>query len=144
MDKKYSLNQNENSKKDERKLSLIIESENEDNQNDDNENKVNENSNNLNNYLFDKKKNSNDSVGSNKSNKQKDWISFLSNNILNGTFGILLFNGVFSLIFSLYFLLHNQGEENNSFFNDNLILIPILMIPTYIKFSINIILYSFI
>ena len=99
MDKKYSLNQNENSKKDERKLSLIIESENEDNQNDDNENKVNENSNNLNNYLFDKKKNSNDSVGSNKSNKQKDWISFLSNNILNGTFGILLFNGVFSLIF---------------------------------------------
>ena len=43
-------------KKDERKLSLIIESENEDNQNDDNENKVNENSNNLNNYLFDKKK----------------------------------------------------------------------------------------
>ena len=74
-----------------------------------------------------KKKNSNDSVGSNKSNKQKDWISFLSNNILNGTFGILLFNGVFSLIFSLYYLLHNQGEENNSFFNDNLILIPILM-----------------
>ena len=73
------------------------------------------------------KQNTQKSNSSTKSNDKKDWISLLSYNILNGTFGILLFNGVFSIVFSIYYLLYRHKEEQLLIFNDNLVLIPILM-----------------
>ena len=106
--------ENKNLKKDEHNLSLIIESDNENNSN-------------SNNDLLIEKKTSNESVNSNKNKGRKDWISLLSNKILNGTFGILLFNGVYSLIFSLYYLLSGPREEESFSLNDYLIIIPILM-----------------
>ena len=59
----------------------------------------------------------------------KDKLSELSNDILNGTIGILFFNGVFSFIFSLFYFVDISEEFKSFFFKDNinLIIIPILM-----------------
>ena len=58
-------------------------------------------------------------------------ITKLSNDILNGTHGILLFNGVFSLIFSIFYLSNISEEIKTYFFKYNIILIPILMNKFY-------------
>ena len=44
--------------------------------------------------------------------KRKGKISKLSNQILNGTYGIVLFNSVFSFIFSCFELSKNEGLKN--------------------------------
>ena len=125
-------NKTDNDKNNSLNSSLYSKSENENSLIDDKNNfQINEN----NNESVDNSKNdsviqtkiSQVSLSSTKSNNEKDWISFLSYNILNGTLGILLFNSIFSTVFSIYFLLYRNEEERPLFFNDNLVLIPILM-----------------
>ena len=59
----------------------------------------------------------------------KDKLSELSNDILNGTIGILFFNSLFSFIFSLFYFVDIPEESKSLFFKDNtnIILIPVLM-----------------
>ena len=68
--------------------------------------------------------------------KTKETITKLSNEILNGTHGILLFNGVFSLIFSSFYL--SYISVKSFFFRDNIniIFMPILMNKFY-YFTLN-------
>ena len=70
--------------------------------------------------------------------KKFDLITKLSNELLGGTHGILLFNGVFSLIFSSFYLSHMSDEVKGYLFKDNLniIFIPILMNKFY-YFTLN-------
>ena len=58
-----------------------------------------------------------------------DILSELSNDILNGTIGILFFNGVFSFVFSLFYFVNISEEYKSLFFKDNIniIIIPILL-----------------
>ena len=65
-------------------------------------------------------------------------ISKLSNDILNGTHGIVLFNGVFSIIFSSFYLSKMSDDLKKFFFEDNIniIFIPILMNKFY-YFTLN-------
>ena len=73
-----------------------------------------------------------------KEKNRKEMISKLSNDILNGTHGIILFNGIFSLIFSSFYL-SNMSEDTKSFFfkdNINIIFMPILMNKFY-YFTLN-------
>ena len=69
---------------------------------------------------------------------KKEIISQISNDILNGTHGIFVFNGVFSLIFSSFYLASISNEVKSFFFEDNLnyIFIPILMNKFY-YFTLN-------
>ena len=69
---------------------------------------------------------------------KKEAITKLSNEILNGTHGILLFNGVFSLIFSSFYLSHISEDIKEFFFrkNINIIFMPILMNKFY-YFTLN-------
>ena len=70
--------------------------------------------------------------------KMKEVISKISTDILNGTHGIVLFNCVFSLIFSSFYL-SKMPEDTKSFFfkdNINIIFIPILMNKFY-YFTLN-------
>ena len=73
----------------------------------------------------------------NQDSQQKETISKLSNEILYGTHGIALFNGVFSLIFSCFYFYQKKDftryvyKENN-----NIIFIPILMNKFY-YFTLN-------
>ena len=57
----------------------------------------------------------------------------ISDKILNGTHGILIFNSIFSLIFSLFYLLHESSGVKYYIFNDNIniVLMPILMNKFY-------------
>ena len=73
-----------------------------------------------------------------KKNNLKDALTKISNDILNGTHGIVLFNGVFSLIFSSFYLSNMQDKIKNFFFkeNTNIIFIPILMNKFY-YFTLN-------
>ena len=73
-----------------------------------------------------------------KKNNLKDALTKISNGILNGTHGIVLFNGVFSLIFSSFYLSNMQDKIKNFFFkeNINIIFIPILMNKFY-YFTLN-------
>ena len=68
----------------------------------------------------------------------KDALTKISNDILNGTHGIVLFNGVFSLIFSSFYLSKMPDKTKNFFFkeNTNIIFIPILMNKFY-YFTLN-------
>ena len=73
-----------------------------------------------------------------KKNILKDALTKISNDILNGTHGIVLFNGVFSLIFSSFYLSKMPDKTKNFFFkeNTNIIFIPILMNKFY-YFTLN-------
>ena len=68
----------------------------------------------------------------------KDKISEISNDILNGTFGILFFNGVFSFVFSLFYFVYIPEELRTFFFKDNIniIFIPVLLNNFY-YFTLN-------
>ena len=68
----------------------------------------------------------------------KDKLTILSNNILNGTHGILIFNAIFSAIFSYIYLSYNDEDIKKYFFeeNINIILMPILMNKFY-YFTLN-------
>ena len=70
--------------------------------------------------------------------KKLEAISRLSNEILSGIWGILLFNGVFSLIFSSFYLSYMSEEVKSYIFQDNIniILMPILMTKFY-YFTLN-------
>ena len=70
--------------------------------------------------------------------KKFDLITKLSNEVLGGTHGILLFNAVFSLIFSSFYLSYMSDEVKDYLFRDNLniIFIPILMNKFY-YFTLN-------
>jgi hypothetical protein len=60
--------------------------------------------------------------------KKIEIISKLSNEILDGTHGILFFNGLFSLIFSSFYLSKNEDIKDLFFDkNTNIIILPILM-----------------
>ena len=60
---------------------------------------------------------------------KKDTISKLSNEILDGTHGILIFNCIFSLVFSAFYF---RNDYKDIFFNNkNYIFIPILMNKFY-------------
>ena len=76
--------------------------------------------------------------GGNSKKSKLEIISKLSNEILNGTHGILLFNSVFSLIFSAFYLSKMKEDIKSYFFKDNLnvIYIPILMNKFY-YFTLN-------
>ena len=65
-------------------------------------------------------------------------ISKLSNEILNGTLGILMFNCLFSFIFSIFYLSYMSEEVKSFLFKDNIniIFIPILMNKFY-YFTLN-------
>ena len=56
----------------------------------------------------------------------KGMVESISNKILNGTYGIIIFNGFYSFTFSLLFLL--KGKEN---FNINYAFVPIFMNKFY-------------
>jgi len=73
-----------------------------------------------------------------KQNNFKDTLTKISNDILNGTHGIVLFNCVFSLIFSSFYLSNMSDDIKNFFFKDNIniIFIPILMNKFY-YFTLN-------
>ena len=68
----------------------------------------------------------------------KELISKLSNEILNGTFGIYIFNGIFSLLFSYFYFSDIKSEFKEYVFenNINIIFIPILMNKFY-YFTLN-------
>ena len=70
--------------------------------------------------------------------RSNELITKLSNEILKGTHAILLFNGVFSLIFSGYYLTGDSNNFKNFFFEDNIniIFMPILMNKFY-YFTLN-------
>ena len=70
--------------------------------------------------------------------KNKELISKLSNEILDGTHGILLFNGVFSLLFSILYFSHMRSDYKTYIFEDNIniIFVPILMNKFY-YFTLN-------
>ena len=59
--------------------------------------------------------------------KLKEAIQIISNKILNGTYGILIFNGFYSFIFSLICL----TKDINNYYINYYILIPILMNKFY-------------
>lgn len=60
--------------------------------------------------------------------KKKGIISKLSNEILDGTHGILFFNGIFSLVFSSFYLSKNKDIKDLFFDkNTNIIILPILL-----------------
>ena len=65
-------------------------------------------------------------------------VTKLSNKLLNGIHGILLFNGVFSIIFSIFYVFKILENIQTFFFKDNIniILIPILMNKFY-YFTLN-------
>ena len=65
-------------------------------------------------------------------------ISKLSNDILNGTHGIVLFNSVFSIIFSSLYLSNISDNIKKYIFEDNIniIFIPILLNKFY-YFTLN-------
>ena len=69
---------------------------------------------------------------------RKEALTKLSNDILNGTHGIVLFNGAFSLIFSSFYLSYMSEDIKNFFFKDNIniVLFPILMNKFY-YFTLN-------
>mgnify|MGYP006873052861 CR=1 FL=1 len=68
----------------------------------------------------------------------KDKIGEISNDMLNGTFGILFFNGVFSFVFSLFYFVYIPEELRTFFFkgNINIIFIPVLLNNFY-YFTLN-------
>ena len=70
--------------------------------------------------------------------KINEVITKLSNEILKGTRAILLFNGIFSLIFSGYYLTGDSSNFKKFFFQDNIniIFMPILMNKFY-YFTLN-------
>ena len=82
--------------------------------------------------LNDDEDSSNNGEDKGKENDKKNLkgaVSKISNEILNGTHGILLFNSVFSIIFSIFYL-SNMSEDIKSFLfkdNINIIFMPILM-----------------
>ena len=80
-------------------------------------------------FIFENRKNKKTDKGP----KKKELISKLSNEILNGTYGILVFNGIFSLIFSIFYLSNISKEIKTFFFEDysNIIFMPILMNKFY-------------
>ena len=65
-------------------------------------------------------------------------MSKISNEILNGTYGIAIFNGVYSLIFSAFYLSEMSSDFKHLVFEDNIniIYIPILMNKFY-YFTLN-------
>ena len=71
-------------------------------------------------------------------NNKQDKISMLSNEILHGTHGILIFNSVFSVVFSVIYLFYTENDIKALFFEDNInfIFIPILMNHFY-YFTLN-------
>ena len=71
----------------------------------------------------------------NKKFRKRDFISKMSNEILDGTHGIIFFNSVFSLIFSSFYL---SNVFKNFIFEEyiNIIFIPILMNKFY-YFTLN-------
>jgi len=73
-----------------------------------------------------------------KAKNRKEMISKLSNDILNGTHGIVLFNSVFSIIFSSLYLSNISDNIKKYIFEDNIniIFIPILMNKFY-YFTLN-------
>ena len=76
-----------------------------------------------------KKKAEEKEIKTGKYKKKNDIISKLSNEILDGTHGILIFNCIFSLVFSAFYF---KDKYKKLFFNDtNYILIPILMNKFY-------------
>ena len=84
---------------------------------------------------FERKK---DKEENEKKNIKKETIGKLSNEILNGTHSIVLFNSLFSFIFSIFYF-SNMSEEVKSFLfkdNINIIFIPILMNKFY-YFTLN-------
>ena len=64
-----------------------------------------------------------------KKNRKQEIKNKISDKILNGTHGILIFNSIFSLVFSLFYLLQESSEIKYYIFNDNIniVLMPILM-----------------
>ena len=79
-------------------------------------------------------------IDKNTNNNKNDGIriSNLSKNILRGTHGILIFNSVFSVIFSFIYLFYKENDIKALFFEDNLniIFMPILM-NKYYYFTLN-------
>jgi len=70
----------------------------------------------------------NDDSEDEKKGKKNEIISKLSNEILDGTHGILFFNGIFSLIFSSFYLSKNEDIKDLFFDkNTNIIILPILL-----------------
>ena len=74
----------------------------------------------------------------NKSKIKDDNVHKISSKTIDGTFSILLFNGVFSLIFSCIYLFHKSNKYTENIFekNMNIIFIPILMNKFY-YFTLN-------
>jgi hypothetical protein len=70
--------------------------------------------------------------------KKKDFISRMSNETIKGTYSTILFNGVFSLIFSIFYLSGNSTNLKEYIFenNMNIIFMPILMDKFY-YFTLN-------
>ena len=70
--------------------------------------------------------------------KNFDFVTKFSNKMLNGTIGILVFNGVFSLIFSIFYLSYISEDLKIFFFEDNIniIFMPILM-NKFFYFTLN-------
>ena len=68
-----------------------------------------------------------------KNDKEKDTISILSNNILHGTHGIFIFNGLFSVFFSYFYLISDKNDIKTFLFekNINIIFMPIVMNKFY-------------
>lgn len=63
---------------------------------------------------------------------KKELLGRLSEKLLDGTYGIVLFNGIFSLIFSSIYLFNKSQPKNYIFQNNvNIILLPILMNKLY-------------
>ena len=70
--------------------------------------------------------------------EKKDFLSKISSQTINGVYSIILFNGVFSLIFSSFYLSHKSTNFKEYIFenNMNIIFIPILMNKLY-YFTLN-------
>ena len=78
------------------------------------------------------------STKKNKKESKIESITKFSNEIINGTHAIVLFNGVFSLVFSSFYLSYMSEDIKSFFFKDNIniILMPILMNKFY-YFTLN-------
>ena len=86
----------------------------------------------------DDKENEDEKENEDKKIRSKEVITSLSNEILKGTHGILLFNGVFSLILSSFYLSSMSEEIKQFLFKDNInvIFMPCLMNKFY-YFTLN-------
>jgi len=119
-----------------------IKKENEEQKNDDKENLINKHKEVEEGKIDEEQKDKTDEIKIEEQKKEypkkKEFMSKISNEILNGTYGILIFNGVYSLIFSAFYLSEMSSDFKHLIFEDNIniIYIPILMNKFY-YFTLN-------